>query len=149
LPEASQELAREVESSPSVCLHVRRTDYALTSYHGVCSSDYYRDGVKLITDKVGPVRVFVFSDDLAWCRANIALAAEVRLVEQEHAGPQSEHHLNLMTRCKHFIISNSSFAWWAAWLSRATGKVVVAPRVWFAGPQDPMDDLIPKGWHRL
>lgn len=53
-----------------------------------------------------------------------------------------------MQHCKHFVIANSSFSWWGAWLSRHGGKIVVAPRRWFGDGSDE-GDIVPPGWVRL
>lgn len=50
--------------------------------------------------------------------------------------------------CKSFIIGNSSFGWWASWLSTAEDKIVIAPNQWFAPPynNDQMKkDIFPEG----
>jgi hypothetical protein len=53
-------------------------------------------------------------------------------VENDINKPQAD--MFLMSNCFHFIISNSSFAWWAAWLSRmAHNKTVIMPNTWYTG----------------
>jgi hypothetical protein len=51
--------------------------------------------------------------------------------------------------CKHNIIANSTFSWWAAWLNQNPQKIVTAPSRWFAGAKNKTDDLVPKDWIRL
>ena len=65
--------------------------------------------------------VFVFSDDLDWCRNNFA---ECNFVEL----PEDYLEFELMRECKHFIIANSTFSWWAAYLSM--NATVIAPKNW-------------------
>ena len=54
-----------------------------------------------------------------------------------------------MRNCKYFIIPNSSFAWWAAWLSDSVGKIVIAPKKWFSDTSINTTDLIPSDWIRI
>jgi hypothetical protein len=61
---------------------------------------------------------------------------------------ESYNDMRLMSLCKHNIIANSSFSWWGAWLNLNLDKVVVAPKCWFANPND-VSDLLPQSWAKL
>lgn len=141
--------AHEVES---VSVHIRRGDYVWNPvtrhFHGTCPPDYYRSAARYIADMVKDVHFFVFSDDPAWVRENLTLESPATFVT--HNGPDKGHDdLRIMTHCKHHIIANSSFSWWGAWLGRHPGKIVVAPRKWFADDTIHTGDPIPEGWVRL
>ena len=72
----SEAVAREIQSSNSVFYHVRRTD-SLSARglinHGVCSGEYYKDAVDYIAARTQDPHYFIFSDDIAWCKANVTL----------------------------------------------------------------------------
>lgn len=106
-------------------VHIRRGDYINNSVHDTCDMNYYMRGIKYVNDKVGVDRFFIFSDDINWCRQN--LQGNYVFVD----GNIDIEDLFIMSMCKHFVISNSSFSWWASWLCAYNDKLIVAPTKWF------------------
>jgi len=153
LPGTTRRLADEIRADDAVCLHVRRTDYvtnpSTNRYHGVCSLDYYERGLTKLQSLAVSGRIFVFSDDEAWCRENFRDTSQFQIVGNEHAGPRASTHLWLMTLCRHFLIPNSSFSWWAAWLSENPGKIVLRPSQWLQAPELFDVDICPPPWIKI
>ena len=143
-----------------IFLHVRRGDYlSQPQYHPVCSIEYYQRALQQFP---GDVPVFVFSDDLDWCRENFT--DDRFLIPDENPlynhlsdtndgrvrSPIPYYDLCMMSLCSGGIIANSSMSWWGAWLQNNRGKVI-APKTWFgsAYADYDMSDLIPDGWTQL
>jgi hypothetical protein len=128
-------------SKPTVGLHVRRADYVGLSHAFVpLPVEYYRAAMRLFPSDSHFV---AFSDDPGWCRE----AFKNDGVEVMSGNP-GYADLYLMASCKHQIIANSSFSWWAAYLNANPEKRVVAPKTWF-GPalgQNDTRDLLPGEW---
>ena len=142
-------LAQRIGESTSVSLHVRRTDYTLShfaSVHGLCAPDYYAAAVAELSQRLGPLEIFVFSDDIAWAQANLDLGQPATFVSDGRVSDLGE--LWLMSLCRHHVIANSTFSWWGAWLSPNPDKIVIAPRKWFAAENYDTSDLVPEGWLR-
>lgn len=136
----------------SVSLHVRRGDYvscpSASRVHGSCSPEYYARAVETVASRLGHPHFFIFSDDPGWVRDNFRLKYPCTVVG--HNGPEQAHEdLRLMALCRHHIIANSSFSWWAAWLCRNPEKLVVAPQRWFAGASYDTSDVVPASWTRI
>jgi hypothetical protein len=143
-----KEMLNLIESTNSVMLNVRRTDYLNTSFHGVMGMDYLNKAKDIIEQKVENPHYFIFSDDVNWCKENINFE-NMTLVDHRYKGEKFGYYLQLMSKCKHFIIPNSTFAWWAAWLNTDEEKVVIAPKQWFTDNNINTADLIPSNWIRI
>jgi hypothetical protein len=129
----------------SICVHVRRGDYLKTAF-GLCSATYYKNAAAVMRERVGnDATFFVFSDDLPWCRDQLPINDAV-FIEGNADDPVDE--LRLMAACRHHIIANSTFSWWAAWLGHHDQQVVIAPEPWISTVSQ-CPDLIPGSWTRL
>ena len=125
----------------SIALHIRRGDFLINSgNHFNQSLDYYADALSLFE----PGRqVIIFSDDPKWCMRQHLFSDDSFIISNE---TDPYHDLYMMTQCGDFIIANSSFSWWGAWLANR-GKVI-APKTWF-GPNNAhlnTKDLYPDHW---
>lgn len=152
LTEACVELLKKIRAADAICIHVRRGDYVTnkeaSSFHGLCSLDYYKNGVNQVAHGLKLPHGFVFSDDAAWVRENLNIGIDFTVVDVNSV---DEPHLDLwlMSACNHFVIANSSLSWWGAWLSTSLGKRVIAPARWFSNSTIDTSDLIPENWVRI
>ncbi len=141
-----------------IFLHVRRGDYlSHPESHPACTMEYYNAALEHFP-KDTPV--FVFSDDLEWCREQFT--DDRFLISTEN--PLYSHTADtingrvqtyvpyydmcLMSLCSHAIMANSSMSWWGAWLIPDKNKKVIAPKAWFGSKfaDRYMGDLYPEGW---
>ena len=139
-----------IANSESVCLNVRRTDFVAAAaerdYRTECNETYYRKAVDLILAKHKKIRIFGFSDDVEWCEQNLKLQEPVTWIPHSEARVKFGRYFWLMRQCKHFVIPNSTFAWWAAWLGDSPQKMVVCPKQWYNDPDEQSEGLIPGDW---
>lgn len=144
----NEEFANLINASNAVCLHVRRGDYAsspkYSGVHGTMAEAYYRGARAYMHVRISDMRLFVFSDDIPWARENLGLPADTIYIEGNNETPHED--LRLMSLCKHFIIANSTFSWWGAWLSRNENPIVIAPALWFRDPRFDSADIVPERW---
>jgi len=126
-----------------IALHIRRGDFLINSLnHYNLSMRYYKNALDCFDEDR---QVIIFSDDPDWCYKQKLFASD-RFIIPKSDSPY--HDLYLMTQCEDFIIANSTFSWWGAWLCKYPFKEVIYPHKWF-GPNNANKstiDLFPKSW---
>lgn len=132
-----------------VSVHVRRGDYVqLQDSHPPLPVSYYQNAVDHISTRGFDPVFYIFSDDIQWCKDNLRIPGACVYVE----GNSDIEDLCMMSMCDHYIIANSSFSWWGAWLGEIESSIVIAPDQWF-GPTlkrtHDERDLIPERWIRI
>ena len=146
-------LLDQITSSNSVSVHVRHGDYvtlkSANMFHGVLHLDYYKNAVGHFSKEDPNSVFFIFSDDLNWCKEHFNFISNVNYVDGSKLNVSSKEELVLMSHCRHNIIANSSFSWWAAWLNKHADKEVIAPANWFNTGQKQPEGLIPNSWKRI
>lgn len=124
-------VSQKMLQEESVALHVRRGDHMYDNGN-LFGSGYFKKSVQYIKRNISKPVFYVFSDEIQWCRENLA---ELGLAEQDeikfvdwNMQLESYRDMQLMTYCKHNILAISSFSWWGYYLSRhKKDKVVCAP----------------------
>lgn len=130
--EKNKALYEIIENSESVCISIRRGDFTTSENAGlrdVCSKEYYTKAIDKMYAMLPNSTFIVFSDDIDWVKKNMNFKGTVYYEEGDD--PVWEK-LRLMYSCKHFILANSTFSWWAQYLSRNDKKIVISPSKWFA-----------------
>lgn len=153
LPDKLYRITRQcldgIESCEAVGLHMYRSDSRTDSelYEGICTEKYYEGAVRFLLDKVPEAKFYIFSNEPKWVKNWVDSLVESQIQEEMNESDIEKLRQNfvmveanteytgyldmlLMSKCKHNIISNSSFSWWSAWLNDNPGKVVAAPDRW-------------------
>jgi hypothetical protein len=170
-----------IKSKNSVCIHVRRGDYITrnrtnANYGNICTLDYYNLAVQYLNQRLINPYYFVFSDDPDWVKKNVKLDCNYIVVEEnksrKHSKTENNYFLRnsmalfkylwqeksvndfeLMRYCNHFIIANSTFSWWAAWIAENSDKIICCPSKW-TNMDTPEESrfynlLIPSSWIKI
>lgn len=142
----------QIKSCNSVALHVRWFNQPGSDEMNNLAGKYYKKAVQLMQKRIPDAHFFIFSDDpqTAIQRLNLP-AGSATSVSHNQGDKMAYADLWLMSSCQHFIIANSSFSWWGAWLAENSDKIVVAPGFeirkgvsWWG-----FDGLIPEEWIKL
>ena len=143
------EIIRDYES---IAIHIRRGDYVSEEYFlknfGICSLSYYQKAIALLAEKIQTPHFFIFTDDPTWVKENLKICHPHTFITN-NLGKSDYEDFRLMSSCKHFIVANSSFSWWAAWIGNYLDKIVIAPTPWFVKDSLSQEDRIPNEWIKL
>jgi hypothetical protein len=131
---------QRAEARTPLFIHVRRSDYGTHLLVGRRSAllplSYYRAAIARMQQSIPDPHFFLMGDDPSWCEEQFADLPHRTVSE---ATPYED--LALMSLCAGGIVSNSSFAWWGAFLCGRKAPVI-APRYWFGWARK---QWLPKG----
>lgn len=147
-PEWVIEMAIRAEYEMPIIVHVRRGDYTSISELGILKEDYFQTALKKATESYPNSMIWVFSDDLHEAKQILPslYVDKYYFVRQEPWN--SAAHLETMRYGHCFVISNSTFSWWAAFLRHKETAPVYCPDQWFLSKPNP-ESMIPKDWIRI
>ena len=129
-------------------VHVRLGDYLAEKKFGILPLSYFQQAIETFVEKNSAVKIWVFSDDLEMAKSyfNSEMQAAIRWIPEIDGSPVNT--LELMRHGSGYVISNSTFSWWGAFLSYDQEARVIAPHPWFAHMESPTD-LIPPTWEKI
>lgn len=125
-------------------IHARRTDHIVNKTFTRIEAPYYQEALKQFDDDC---EIFGFSDNAEWLQG--VIKRPMTMVSGQ--GFTDYEELMLMSLGKNFIIANSTYSWWGAWLSTYPGKKIVALKKWYASIfwKWPNEDVAFDGWVRI
>ena len=137
----------------SVCVHARRnlgvTAAGSTTgqgYYGAYSIAYYRACMDAILAERPAAKFFFFGDDRDWIRKELLPSCPGGTLVESASDIED---FRLMTKCTHFVLANSTFSWWGAWLGTKPGSIVCCGTTWNRGERRPPKNLLPVSWRRI
>jgi len=153
----NKEIAERILNDNSVGIHFRRL-YGVSGekvirkhkkVYGTPSVQYYKNAIRYLQEMYSDLIFFIFSDHIQWVKDNFR--EQLPLIFVDYNDNESSYEdLRLMSLCKHQIIANSSFSWWAAHLNRNKSKTIIAPKTWFLDRyKNENNDIIPESWIRM
>ncbi len=171
LSESALKLEQEVRGATAsgvqtILIHVRRGDYVTNvhanTFNGLSGAEYYKQAIERMRMEIekrvpnSKIVFFLASDDVSWLKENIIPLLDdtpyYLISGYEHVSEYEELHI--MSLCHHFIIANSTFSWWSAWLSNTAAKsgvkkLVIGPKRWVANQKIDTRDVMPEEWIRI
>lgn len=134
LSQLCKEFSKQIKNN-SVAIHIRRSDYlSKKNKNHVLSMNYYYNAINYIDSVSNSSQFFIFSDDIEWVENNLDLDnrnivfVDINLFDYEE--------FYLMSLCKHFIIANSTFSWWASYIGAKADSIIVVPNKWYDDSTD-------------
>ena len=142
------EIYKKIINDDVTCVSVRRGDYVTNDKYKnifyVCDEKYFKDAFKYLEEQKFNKSLMICSNDINWVRDNFNLG---NLCYYEDESMNSVENLFIMSCCNNFVISNSTYNWWAQYLCDNPKKRVIAPSIWFRNGE--MTDIYQDFWELI
>ena len=138
----------KIKERNTVCISIKVEDNANNPMYSVCDEEYYKKAIQYMYSHIENPLFFICSDNVQYVKENLIDTTKYDVIEQ-NLDYSVEVSLAVMAQCKHFIIGNSSYAWWAQYLAGNSNKIVIAPSKWYGVPADWQWDIYCANWVRI
>ncbi len=133
-----------------VAIHIRRGDYLTEQnrriYGGICTDEYYRKAIDLMSNRLEDPKFIVFSNDLEYVKCTKFNSSVSKIIDF-NKGRDSWQDMYLMSQADHNIIANSTFSWWGAYLNNKENNITVCPARFTNFDLTP--DIYPANWIKI
>lgn len=133
----------KIKERNTICISIKVEHNVGSRLYDVCTREYWEKAIQYMIDHVKDPLFFICSDNVEYVLENFIDADKYDVVLQSREYPV-HISLGVMSCCKHFIIGNTSFGWWAQYLSEYKEKRVIAPSRWYG--LDVPCDLRQENW---
>jgi hypothetical protein len=134
-------------SKKVLIVHCRLGDYALEKNFGIPTKRYFDNAINYQLNQMDYDELVFFTNDKSGSDKFIDRKFKARVIAED-SGLSASETLELMRLGSGYVISNSTFSWWGAFLSRSENALVVCPTPWFIALKEPQG-LIPPNWIRM
>jgi hypothetical protein len=131
-----------------IIIHYRFGDYVGNVSFGRPQESYYLESLESISQTFTDVNIWVFSDDMAKAKLEFPVAYKSRVRWIEDLDDTVAATFEVMRLGHAYVIANSTFSWWAAYLNHQQTTVVYTPKPWFRKFNDPYQ-MCPVTWKEI
>ena len=138
------------KNSINIALHIRRGDYLNFKNKNIFYTppvEYFKYYINFFNEKFRKPNFIFFSDDIDWVK-NVFKRNSDQQIFIDKSFNNGLNDFQLMSQCDHFILSNSTFGWWAAYLSKKIDKIIICPNKWYKNDNIKNNFMFPKDWSR-
>ena len=145
-------IKKQLGNKPTVSIHIRRGDYTLPQNQilNIIDEDYY---IKALTQNFLPINDYnflVFSNDIEYAKTQLegdnVYFVEPKGIDSYSYTSSEKDDLALLSLCDHHIITNSTYSWWGAYLSKSPNKKIICPTNWLKGSSFMNGNHFPSNW---
>ena len=131
-----------------IIFHLRLGDYKNETGIGLLPAEYYQKALKELEAKEESKNIWIFTDEVESIDRYVRPPAEFKVSVIGENGLNPAETLELMRHGSAYVIANSTFSWWAAFLSYQSECTIIMPRPWFQNMPSPMG-IKPPEWTEI
>jgi hypothetical protein len=131
-----------------IIIHLRLGDYKKEAGIGILPAEYYQKALKELEVKEKSKNIWIFTDEVESVERFIQPPFEFKVSIIGENGLNPAETLELMRHGSAYVIANSTFSWWAAFLSYQSGCTKIMPSPWFQNMPSPVG-IKPQDWTEI